>query len=353
MKISYIGRVIVILWYLKLGMTCCYAYERVILTGGAGFIGSHVAEALLERGDSVIIIDNMNNYYSPKIKQYNLEIVKRKAPEGKLVIYYADVCDQEKLFYIFTREQPSIICHLAARAGVRPSLEDPELYIKTNVLGTLNMLEMARKFKIKNFVCASSSSVYGYTDKIPFEEHQCTDTPVSPYAATKRAGELLTYVYHYIYRIPCTNLRFFTVYGPRGRPDMAPFMFLEALYHNREIVQYGNGESMRDFTYIDDVVQGVLKAIDTVLPYENFNIGRGQPVRLKEFIATLTEVTGKQAMIKILPHVPGDVSATHANIEKAQRMLGYQPQITLKEGLSRFYAWYTKEYIPLKKSAIE
>jgi len=217
------------------------AQLKVIVTGGAGFIGSHLVEALLDRGDHVVIIDNLTDYYDVRIKQANISQLEQSKNVDHLSVYYEDICDMEKLDAIFSKEQPDVVCHLAAQAGVRFSIEKPEYYVQANIAGTLNVVQMAHKYGVQHFVAASSSSVYGNKAEGPFREDTVTDFPCSPYAATKKAGELLLYTYHHLYQIPCTCLRFFTVYGPRGRPDMAPFKFLDAIYHDKTITQYGDG----------------------------------------------------------------------------------------------------------------
>ncbi len=323
--------------------------EKILLTGGAGFIGSHVAEALLDRGDRVIIVDNLSDYYDPELKRRNLENIAHQDKNHHVCFYRTDITDLESLRAIFENEQPTIVCHLAACAGISPSIKDPELYIKNNILGTFNLLEMTRTFGIKHFVFASSSSVYGASNKIPFEECDIVDKPCSPYAATKRACELLAYTYHHLYRFSCNGLRFFTVYGPRGRPDMAPFKFMDAIYKGVPINQHGDGSSMRDYTYIDDIVDGVVKAIDHRFSFEIFNLGRGEPVSLKDFVKLIEMVVHKDAHIIEIENQAGDVYATHASINKAKVMLGFEPKISLYEGIKCMYQWYANEYICGKK----
>jgi len=319
--------------------TSCSA-ERILLTGGAGFIGSHLSERLLRDGHTVIIVDCLTPYYDPKIKQKNLKQIKASDQFNRLRVYYDDIHDQEKLKTIFQTEKPTVICHVAACAGVSPSLEKPEMYVHTNVMGTLHIFEMARMFGVKHIVFASSSSVYGQSTEAPFVEIAAADRPCSPYAVTKRAGELLAHTYTHLYGITCNCLRFFTVYGPRGRPDMAPFKFMDAIYHGRAITQFGDGSSLRDFTYIDDIVDGIVRGLDYRHGFEIFNLGRGEPVTLKTFIQTLEAVVGKKAKIIIKDNQAGDVPATHADIKKAEKLLGYQPKISLRQGLERMFAWY-------------
>lgn len=323
--------------------------QTIIVTGGAGFIGSHVAQRLLERGDTVIVIDSLNDYYNPKLKQLNLKRLENISMPGLLRFHHLDICEQEKLNLVFEQEKPDMVCHLAARAGVRASVLEPELYFKTNVLGTLYIYEAAVKFGVPHIVTASSSSVYGNCIDIPFCEDYKADKPCSPYAATKRSCELLGYNYHYLYGISTTLLRFFTVYGPSGRPDMAPFKFMDLMYHDKPIQQYGNGMSMRDFTYVDDIVDGIILALDTPLGFEVLNLGRGEPIYLKYFITTLESVIGKKALIQVVPAPKGDVEMTHADISKARMLLGYNPRVSLSEGISRMYEWYTDEYLMLER----
>jgi UDP-glucuronate 4-epimerase len=321
--------------------------ERVLLTGGAGFIGSHVAEALLKKGYTVIIVDNLHPYYDPRLKKANIAHIIDTYKE-QLKFYQVNICDKKTLSDIFAHERPSYICHLAACAGVRASIEDPAFYIDTNIQGTLTILELAKQYLVKNCVIASSSSVYGQSKEVPFTESNTATMPCSPYAVSKRASELLSYTYHYLYDIPCTCLRFFTVYGPRGRPDMAPFLFLDAIYQKKPIKQFGNGMAIRDFTYIDDIVNGILQALEKPLGFEIINLGRGEPILLKDFISTIETVTGKKAIIEQTDSFAGDVSITHADITKAQVLLGYQPKVSVREGIQKMFDWYMTEYLPVR-----
>lgn len=327
-----------------------YAFaETVLLTGGAGFIGSHTARALLQRDYRVIIIDNLNNYYCPIRKQAQLTRTKKyDDTDTKLVFYHADILDKQTLSAIWQKEQPSLVCHLAAYANISFSVNNPEICLNTNILGTLNLLELAKEYGVKNFVFASSSSIYGKTMAIPFRESELPDKPSSPYAASKRSAELLAYTYHDLYKIPCTGLRFFTVYGPNGRPDMAPFIFLNKIYRDEPITLFGDGSTrMRDFTYIDDIVDGIIKALENPHDFEIFNLGRGKPITLQEFITTIEQTVGKKAII-IQKEVPaGDVDITYADISKAERMLNYHPTVSLEEGMQRMFTWYLEEYANL------
>ncbi len=314
--------------------------KKVVITGGAGFIGSSIADELLKRGDSVIVIDNINNYYDEALKYNNLTAIARAGTRKTLQIYKTDICDARELSAIFKKEQPDVICHLAARAGVRSSINNPSLYLKTNIIGTLNIFEMARKYNIKHVVIASSSSVYGDREKVPFKENQRSDKQSSPYGMSKKSTELLAYIYHHLHGISTTCLRFFTVYGPRGRVDMAPFIFLDAVHREKTIKLCGDGSIVRDFTYIADIVDGVIRAIDKPLGYEVLNLGRGEPITLSEFIATIEKIVNKKAKIEHVPVFAADVSITHADISKAKKLLGYDPKVSVEDGMREMYEWY-------------
>lgn len=313
---------------------------KILLTGGAGFIGFHVAKALLDRGDSVVIVDNFNDYYDPKLKHIRIDQIKE---HKNLEVCKADISDYEEMEKIFEKHEFDKICHLAAQAGVRHSLKDPFRYEKWNNLGTLNLLELAKKFKIKDFVYASSSSVYGGNKKIPFSEKDDVSSPLSFYAATKKSNELYAHVYHNLYGLNCTGLRFFTVYGPMGRPDLAAFKFAKAISAGKPIDVYNYGKMKRDFTYISDIVSGVLAAIDKPFGYEIFNLGNNDPVELGRFIELIEEFLGKKAEKNMMPLQPGDVPETYADIDKAKDMLGYEPKVGVEEGLKKFVEWYKKQ----------
>eukprot|EP01031_Cornospumella_fuschlensis_P034505 gene34505-41777_t len=316
--------------------------EKVVLvTGGAGFIGSHVADALLQRGDRVIIVDEINDYYDVKQKHANLEILEKKHGE-RCTVYRGDICDIGFISNIFERERPSHVCHLAARAGVRASIIDPYIYVHSNIEGTTRLLDLSRKHSIKNFVYASSSSVYGCSDKEILSESDVVEKPVSPYAATKKACELLAYTFYHLYGLNNTGLRFFTVYGPRGRPDMAPYKFIDRVYRGVPIQQFGGGDTSRDYTYISDIVQGVVAAIDKPLGCEVINLGNGKPYLLKDFIQMVGKCVGRPVHIQHLPPQPGDVDRTCADISKAQRLLGYQPKVSFSEGIANMVTWYVE-----------
>ena len=326
-------------------------YKKVLVTGGAGFIGSHVAQMLLERGDDVVIVDEMNDYYDVSIKEENLRLLteaygdnKDNRDGGRLKIYRGDICDSKLMTELFETERPGWVCHLAARAGVRPSIDDPFVYIHSNIKGTTQLMELCHKYNVQNFVFASSSSVYGGSKSTYFSEDEVVDHPVSPYAATKKACELLSYTYHHLYNLNVTGLRFFTVYGPRGRPDMAPFKFIDRVSRGAEIQQFGDGSSSRDYTYISDIVDGVVRSIDRPYPYQIFNLGKGDGTSLTEFIGLVEKYTGKKAIKKILPDQPGDVPFTCASVKKAQRMLGYRSKVSFEEGIQRTVQWYNKAH---------
>jgi UDP-glucuronate 4-epimerase len=320
-------------------------YKKVLVTGGAGFIGSNVAEFLLDRGDDVVIVDEMNDYYDVRIKQGNLDRLRSLYPEeSRLSIYKGDICDEEFMLDLFEKETPKWICHMAARAGVRPSIQDPFVYIHSNIKGTTHLMELAHKFGVENFVFASSSSVYGGSKSNYFSEAENVDNPVSPYAASKKACELLAYTYHHLYQLNVSALRFFTVYGPRGRPDMAPFKFIDRISRGVEIQQFGDGTSSRDYTYISDIVDGVVRAIDRRHKYEVFNLGKGSGTSLKEFIDLVQKHTGEKAAIKIMPDQPGDVPYTCADVNKAIKLLGYRSKIDFEEGIRRTVEWYNSAY---------
>jgi UDP-glucuronate 4-epimerase len=315
-------------------------HKTVLVTGGAGFIGSHVAEFLLARGDHVVIVDEVNDYYDVRIKRANLLLLKTKGA----TIYEGDICDDALMQNLFERERPEWVCHMAARAGVRPSIQDPYVYIHSNIKGTTHLMELSAKFGVKNFVFASSSSVYGGSQSTFFSEEEAVDNPVSPYAASKKACELLAYTYHHLYNLNVSALRFFTVYGPRGRPDMAPFKFIDRVSRGVEIQQFGDGSSSRDYTYIDDIVDGVVRALDRPHPYEVFNLGKGSGTSLKDFIDLVQKYVGCDAKIRILPDQPGDVPYTCADVSKAHRLLGYKSKVSFEEGIRRTVVWYKIAY---------
>lgn len=310
--------------------------SKILLTGGAGFIGSSVTDALLERGDAVTVLDNFNDFYDPAIKRHNAAEIEAKG--ARLV--EGDIRDGALVTKLFAEGAFDGVIHLAAMAGVRPSLLDPMLYEDVNMRGTLNILAELQKRPEIRFVFASSSSVYGGNESVPFREVDEIHHPVSPYAATKRAGELMCYTFHHLYGIPTTCLRFFTVYGPRQRPEMAIHKFVRAVHAGQSIPFFGDGTTRRDYTYIDDIVDGVVKSLDHCKGYEIYNLGESQTTSLAELVNLIGEVCGKEPVIARKPMQPGDVVVTFADIAKAKAQIGYAPKTLIREGLERFVAWY-------------
>ena len=313
---------------------------RILLTGGAGFIGSHLAERFLERREDLVIFDNLDTFYDPSIKERNLEKVRAK---GEFILYRENLLDQEVLLRVFEQHRPQVVVHLAARAGVRPSLIEPELYSEVNVTGTVRLLNLAQKFKVEHFVFGSSSSVYGSQSRSPFQEVDPVPHPISPYAATKRAGELLGFVYSHNHALPVTCLRFFTVYGPRQRPEMAIHSFTRKVWSGEEIEVYHRGESERDYTYVDDIVQGILATLENPSGFEIFNLGNSRTIRLLDLIHLIEQNLGRKARLRLMPAQPGDVPLTHADISRAKERLGYSPAIPIEEGISRFVDWFLED----------
>ena len=332
---------------------------KVLVTGAAGFIGFFTAKALLNRGDQVVGLDNLNNYYDPALKRARLAQLK-----GRNGFHFieADLSDRAAMDALFRDEKPDRVVHLAAQAGVRHSLSHPHIYIESNVTGFLNVLEACRHHGCEHLVFASSSSVYGANAAMPFSVHDGTDHPLSLYGATKKANEMMAHSYAHLYGIPTTGLRFFTVYGPWGRPDMAPFSFTAKILAGTPIDVFNNGQHARDFTYIDDITEGVVRVLDHVpgpnpdwdakhpdpstsaAPYRLYNIGNNQPVELMDFIASIEEATGKEAIKNYLPMQPGDVLATYADVEDLSRDVGFVPSTPIREGMRRFVAWYRDYY---------
>ncbi|MDP1808983.1 MAG: GDP-mannose 4,6-dehydratase [Actinomycetota bacterium] len=309
----------------------------ILITGGAGFIGSHLTERLLADGRQVVCLDNFNDYYDPAVKRRNIAAALLNA---KYTLVEGDILDAGLLDALFAAHDFKLIVHLAARAGVRPSLADPILYEKVNCQGTLNLLERARQAPLDHFVFGSSSSVYGINGKVPFSEVDPVNQPISPYAATKRAGELLCYTYHHLYGLPITCLRFFTVYGPRQRPDMAIHKFTRLIDAGEEITLFGDGKSRRDYTYVDDIIDGVTKAMDKPRGYKIYNLGESQTIELLDLIRLIESALGKEAKINWQPNQPGDVPITFADITLAKRDLGYAPTTPIESGIPRFVNWY-------------
>ncbi|TAJ08388.1 MAG: NAD-dependent epimerase/dehydratase family protein [Nitrospirae bacterium] len=308
-----------------------------LVTGGAGFIGSHVVEALLARGERVLCLDNFDSFYDPAIKRVNVRAALSN-PKYKLI--EGDIRDQARVESLCEAEGVTRIFHAAARAGVRPSIKDPLLYEDVNMRGTIVLLEVARRRPLTTFVFASSSSVYGGLAMVPFSETAALSRPISPYAATKLAGELICYTYHHLHKIPITCLRFFTVYGPRQRPEMAIHQFVRQIEDGHPVPMFGDGSSRRDFTYIDDIVQGVVAALDRPFPFEVFNLGESATIELRALIQLIEQYLGKTAKIQALPDQPGDVPVTYADITKARSLLGYRPTTPVVEGVQRFVDWF-------------
>ncbi len=311
--------------------------QRILITGGAGFIGSHLTEALLGEGHEVICLDNFNSYYDPRIKRRNIEALRANR---QFTLIEGDILDWELLRQIFEQKKIAIVVHLAARAGVRPSIKEPQLYQQVNVLGTTNLLELARDFRIKKFIFGSSSSIYGENKKVPFSEDDPVDHPISPYAATKKAGELLCYTYHHLYKIPVTCLRFFTVYGPRQRPDMAIHKFTRSIFSGEKISMFGEGNTRRDYTYISDIIDGICKSLKFCSGYHIYNLGESKTIELRQLIDLIARYAGKEPIIEMHPIQPGDVPITYADISKAKEEIGYQPEVGIEEGIERFVKWY-------------
>lgn len=315
-----------------------------LVTGAAGFIGSHVSEALLARGDTVIGLDNLNDYYSPERKRANVAEVAAAAEADRFRFVEGDIRDEEVVAELLAPGEIEAIVHLAAMAGVRNSIDHPVLYYDVNLSGTLTLLEQVVKLEESarpRFAFASTSSVYGETKRIPFVEDDVCDRPLAPYPASKRAAEMLGYTYHNVYGIDFACLRFFTVYGPRGRPDMMAYKVADSIYFDREIPLYNGGRMSRDWTYVGDIAAGVVAAADRARGYEVVNLGRGEPVGLGEFVGIIEELTGKKANVRSEPMPMGDIESTHADIGKASSLFGYQPTVSVREGIENFLNWYT------------
>lgn len=324
--------------------------KTYLVTGAAGFIGFHVAKRLLELGARVIGYDNVNDYYSVVLKEARLdELGKLQQSKENLTFIHADLADKTALETVFKTHKPQIVIHLAAQPGVRYSLENPDAYVKSNLTGFMNILECCRHYKTEHLLYASSSSVYGSNKKLPFSVEDRVDNPISLYAATKKSNELMAHTYSHLFNIPTTGLRFFTVYGPWGRPDMAAYLFLEAINQGKSIKVFNNGDMMRDFTYIDDIVKGIIRLVNNSAaltrpkdtpPYKIYNIGNNHPEKLTDFIAYIEGFMGKTAKKEFLPLQPGDVPATYADIDELTKDTGFKPETPLKEGLKRFVEWF-------------
>ncbi|SHL26924.1 GDP-mannose 4,6-dehydratase [Chryseobacterium polytrichastri] len=339
---------------------------KYLVTGGSGFIGSHLVELLLKEGHSVINIDNFDNFYDYRIKIKNtlesiadfsdftfsdketdIKKLTSLSTSNNYTLYYQDIRDKKGLEDLFKTHEIDVIIHLAALAGVRPSIERPLEYEEVNVRGTMNLWELCKEFKITKFVCASSSSVYGNNEKIPFAETDNVDNPISPYAATKKCGEILGHVYHQLYNIDMIQLRFFTVYGPRQRPDLAIHKFTKLISEDQEIPFYGDGSTARDYTYVDDIIDGITKSIRYLenhsKVYEIINLGESQVINLNEMLSTIEQALGKTAIKKILPMQPGDVQKTNADIGKAKILIDYKPTTDFQNGIKKFVEWFLRK----------
>jgi UDP-glucuronate 4-epimerase len=309
---------------------------NILVTGGAGFIGSHLVEALLIPQNRISVIDDFNDFYDPLIKEKNLERIRTR-----INIHRLDIRNKKAVRAVVSAEKPDAIVHLAARAGVRPSVQDPELYLDTNVKGTFHLLEAAKATGIRRFIFASSSSVYGASAEVPFREDQVLTQTLSPYAATKLAGEHLCSTYSYLYGLRVVCLRFFTVYGPRQRPDLAIHKFTKLIHSGKPIDVYGDGTARRDFTYIDDIIQGILASLEyEQAPFDIFNLGENDTVEVRKMITDIEAALGRTAIINLLPPVPGDMPLTYADISKARQLLGYVPKTRIREGVRKFVEWY-------------
>ena len=320
--------------------------KNILVTGGAGFIGSHLCEKLLENNYKVICLDNFNDYYDPRIKEDNItESLKNK----NFIFVKGDILDKECLEKIFSENNIHKIVHLAAIAGVRPSLVNPQEYINVDVKGTVNLLEMAKEYKIQQFIFGSSSSVYGINSKIPFTEDDRVDLQISPYATAKRCAELYCATYNHLYGIPITILRFFTVYGPRQRPDMAIHKFTRLMSQGKSISMFGDGKSERDYTYVDDIIDGILKAMHKIYKFEIFNLGNSTTIKLRDLINCIEDKLKIRAKIDKLPKQPGDVPITCADTSRAKKMLGYNPLTSIEHGVENFVKWYLKKRNFLEK----
>ncbi len=309
---------------------------RILITGGAGFIAYHLAAKLQDLNNDITILDNFNSFYDPEIKRQNVRDLQARGVAG---LYEVDILDTDGLRRVFEEFRPEAVVHLAAWAGVRPSLENPGIYAKVNVTGTVNLMEAARQFGVSCFIFGSSSSIYGGSRQLPFSEDDPVDRPVSPYAATKRAGELLCYTYSHNYGMNITCLRFFTVYGPRQRPEMAIHKFARLILDGKEIPVFGDGSSRRDYTYVDDIIDGVVAAIRVNPRFEIINLGESRTTTLLELITQLEASLHRKAVLRHLPDQPGDMKVTYADIERARRILGYAPSTPIEEGIRRFTRW--------------
>lgn len=316
--------------------------KQILITGVAGFIGSHLADRLLGRGDVVCGLDNFNDYYDPAVKRRNIGDAMH---HSNFVLHTGDICDEATVQRVFEQCRPDVVVHLAARAGVRPSLQDPNLYHRVNVIGSQHILDACRRHKPSHLVFASSSSVYGGCTEVPFTEDNPVAQPISPYAATKRMNELMGHVYSHVHGLNVTMLRFFTVYGPRQRPDMAIHKFTRLIDEDKPVPMFGDGSTQRDYTYIRDILDGLVKAVDTPFRFEIFNLGESCTTSLRELIDLVAAQLGKTPRIQQLPMQAGDVLITCANIDKARALLGYAPKTAMEKGIRRFVEWYRKQQV--------
>lgn len=312
---------------------------KILVSGCAGFIGSNLVDRLLSLGHEVVGIDNFNDYYNPHVKEQNLEGAI-KSPHFKL--HREDILNFDEISEVFKEESPAVIIHLAARAGVRPSIDNPLLYTKVNVEGTVNLLKLSADCKVKQFIFGSSSSVYGNSSSLPFSEDDLCQKIISPYGASKRSAEFFVESFHRNFGLKSTILRFFTVYGPRGRPDMAPAIFAKAILAGGEINKFGDGTTSRDYTFIGDIIDGIMKVLETNLDFEIINLGGNSPVTLNDFIKTVEKISGKKAKIKAMDRQAGDADRTWANIEKARKIFDWEPKTKLEEGLEIYLDWLGK-----------
>jgi len=313
---------------------------KVLVTGGAGFIGSHLCEKLVSEGHEVVCLDNFNDFYDPQIKRQN---IKSLLANKNFQLIEGDIIDEKIVQKVFKDHSFEQVFHIAARAGVRPSLIDPALYEKVNVQGTINLLQQSRLMKVKKFIFASSSSVYGNNKKVPFSESDNVDHPISPYAATKKAAELVCHTYAHLYNLPIACIRFFTVYGPRQRPEMGIALFTHKILNGEEISMFGDGSSSRDYTYIDDIIQGITSVMNLGdLKYEIINLGNSNPISLKDLLTLIEKETGKKAMIKQKPMQPGDVNITYADISYAKKRLNYEPTTQIEMGIKKYVSYVKK-----------
>lgn len=330
---------------------------KILVTGAAGFIGFHLAKVLLEKKYSVVGIDNLNDYYDPSLKKDRLKLLDKQSSNGSFKFIKLDLADREAMSALFSEYKFDVVISLAAQAGVRYSIENPHAYMDSNMIGFLNVLEGCRQIKVKHLLYASSSSVYGMNIKQPFSTEDRVDFPISLYAATKKSNELMAHTYSHLYNIPTTGLRFFTVYGPYGRPDMAYFSFTKKILAGETIDVFNNGEMKRDFTYIDDIVEGISRLINiiptaqdstlstAIAPYKVYNIGNNKPVTLRRFINAIEDACKRKAKENLLPMQPGDVPVTYADIDELMNDIGFKPSTTIEEGISRFVKWYKEYYL--------